>query len=35
MKTGGIILTIFGSLMVLNSINLAFTKYHLSDEHDL
>ena len=35
MKAGGIVLIVLGSLMILSSINLAFTKYHLSDQHDL
>ncbi|MHB1157996.1 MAG: hypothetical protein ACYC26_14305 [Phycisphaerales bacterium] len=35
MKIAGIIVTVIGALMVLSSASLAFTKYNLSDSHDL
>jgi hypothetical protein len=35
MRIGGIVLTVIGALMVLSSLNLALTQYHLSDSHDL
>lgn len=34
MRTLGIVLTVFGGLMVLSSVNLMLTQYDMSDAHD-
>ncbi len=35
MKIVGILLTVFGVLMLLSSLNLARTQYNMHDSHDL
>jgi hypothetical protein len=35
MKVAGVIVAVFGGLMVLSGLNLALTKYDLSSSHDL
>ena len=34
MKIAGIVLTVLGGLMILGSLNVAFTKYDLNSSHD-